>query len=104
MTSELERIAAISATDDEFVEACRDPQAVEFTVTGRNGKRVTLRYGINEYEEGQVEFAGEIENEIEEFEQMFYMTPHLRPTGARHGKVGLAFTWRPKFPSPNVRR
>lgn len=85
-------------THEEFIEACRDPESVEFTVVGRNGKRVTLIFRANDFEVGQVEFASQIDPEVEEIDLLGYMTPHLRATGCRYGKVGLAFTWEPQFP------
>lgn len=98
---QVERTTPPTYSDDgqaEFIDACRDPESVEFTVVGRNGKRVTLAFHINQWERGQIEFASEVDREVEELDLLGMMTPYIRPTGCSYGKVGLAFTWQPLFP------
>jgi hypothetical protein len=83
---------------DAFTVACADPEYVEFTVKGRTGPPVTMRYPLNEFEVGQAQFASEIEPEIVEVNSLMYSAPIPRATGCRYGKVGMALVWRPRFP------
>jgi hypothetical protein len=90
-------------TEDEHraaqQEAMRDPAGVAFAVVGRNGYRLQFNYPLGEFETGSVVLAQDIAPEVQEFDLLGYMTPHVRATGQRYADVTVDLKIRPKFPT-----